>query len=162
VGHSFGGRIAIKLASQSPSYLTSLILVDSAGLDHRSRDTSITIGFAKLVAPLFKPSFMQPLRKKLYALIGSDDYVASQYIKDTFINIVNESLDQYLPLISTRTLIIWGEQDDNSYTPPSDAQVMQEKIAKSQVVILPGAGHYSFMDRPKEFAEALTNFLKKP
>lgn len=64
VGHSFGGRVGIKLASKYPSVISKLVLVDAAGFAMSSKKKNKMRILAKLVRPFFKPRFMQGLRKK--------------------------------------------------------------------------------------------------
>jgi pimeloyl-ACP methyl ester carboxylesterase len=62
-----------------------------------------------------------------------------------------------LPRISTPTLVIVGEEDQ--LTPLADSELLQREIRRSQLVILPGAGHLSNLEVPDDFSEALLNFL---
>jgi 3-oxoadipate enol-lactonase len=71
-----------------------------------------------------------------------------------------ERLDS-LPLLSEincPTLILVGEQD--GLTPPADAKLMAEKIKKSQIEIIPGAGHLSNLEQPDHFTKAVRKFLE--
>jgi pimeloyl-ACP methyl ester carboxylesterase len=61
----------------------------------------------------------------------------------------------------TPTLIVWGEKDENTYTPPSDAEILHVSIKNSVIAMLPGAFHYSFLDKPVEFQSALRPFFAK-
>lgn len=66
----------------------------------------------------------------------------------------------YIPLlqhIAVPTLIVVGSEDE--YTPISDAQVMHQGIAGSQLVIFEGIGHMPNMEHPDEFNAALKAFL---
>ena len=71
IGHSFGGRISIKLAAENPNFLEKIILVDTAGIVTASKIKKITSIIAKIISPVFKLNFMRPLRKKFYFFIGS-------------------------------------------------------------------------------------------
>lgn len=50
-----------------------------------------------------------------------------------------------------------GEAD--TATPLRDARIMERLIPDSGLVIMPGAGHYSFLDSPARFAAVLSSFL---
>ncbi len=54
-------------------------------------------------------------------------------------------------------LIIVGEGDRG--TPVSESRDMHERIAGSEMVVLPTARHLSDMERVQEFNEALLTFL---
>lgn len=155
VGHSFGGRVAIKLSAIYPNLIKKIVLVDSAGLaENKSKEISF---LAKIAKPFFKPSFMMGLREKIYKKIGAEDYVATPQLRETFLKVINEDLSDYLAQINKPTLIIWGENDKD--TPTSAAKLMNEKIKNSKLVVLKGAGHFSFLDKPQEFLSELTNFI---
>jgi pimeloyl-ACP methyl ester carboxylesterase len=108
VGHSVGGRVLIKLASQQPNYIEKLVLVDSAGFTQKRRGIEAA---ARIVKPFFAPSFMTPLRGKIYKILGAEDYLATPELRKTFLNIISEDLTDDLPKITAKTLLIWGEKD---------------------------------------------------
>ncbi|MCL5011010.1 MAG: alpha/beta hydrolase [Patescibacteria group bacterium] len=159
IGHSFGGRIAIKLSAQNQQAIKKLVLVDSAGLIASAKTKKGVKFLAKIVKPFFKPKFMQGLRTKLYQKIGAEDYIATPYLKETFLNIANENLIDCLSYISQPTLIIWGENDKD--TPLIMAKTMQEKIKNSRLIILENAGHFSFLGKPDDFRSLLEDFIKQ-
>lgn len=156
-GHSFGGRVAIKLSVVYPSLIEKLVLVDAAGL---SASRSGKAGFlAKIARPFFKPSFMRGLRERIYKKIGAEDYVATPQLKETFLKVINEDLTGDLTGINEPTLIIWGENDKD--TPLTAAKTMNEKIKNSKLVVLKKAGHFSFLDKPDDFCGLLEDFIKQ-
>lgn len=156
IGHSFGGRIAIRLATENPNSLDKIVLVNTAGVVTASLIKKITSFFAKIISPLFRPSFMQPLRKKLYFFIGSE-YLENERLSKIFANIVSEDLVKHLSDIKIPTLIIWGNKDN--VTPINFGYIMNNNIKKSKLVILENAGHFSFLDQPDEFVKELTKFV---
>jgi len=54
-------------------------------------------------------------------------------------------------------LIVWGEKDQQF--PPALAKTLAAGFKTAEVVILPGAKHPAYLDRPKLFHEALLKFL---
>jgi proline iminopeptidase len=66
-----------------------------------------------------------------------------------------EYVDQ-LPSIHVPTLIIAGDHDECD---PSLSKEMNEKIAGSQIVILPSSGHMTFVDQPNLFIASVDGFL---
>lgn len=158
VGHSFGGRVGIKLAAQHPELISKLVLADSAGFAMEPNKKSLMSGAAKIVKPLFKPKFMQGLRKKIYQSIGAEDYLATPDLQKTFVNVIGEDLTEDMKNITCPTLIISGENDID--TPVEFGQKMQSLIPNSKFLILSAAGHFSFIDQPEKFAEALNKFLQ--
>lgn len=159
VGHSFGGRVGIKLAAQYPSLISKLVLVDAAGFANSNAKKAVFVFWAKIVKPLFLPHFMQGLRKRIYKIIGAEDYVATPELQKTFINVTREDLTGDMEKINCPTLIITGENDND--TPVNFGKQMQSLILNSKFIILPGAGHFSFLDQPNKFCELLIDFIKQ-
>ena len=159
VGHSFGGKVAIRLTTAHSQYIKGLVLVDSSGLPHTSTLTRAKIAAAKTLKPIFSLPFMHDARHTVLRLMGSDDYVADPKLRETFVRIIQEHITEDLTRVASPTLIIWGAQDDNEYTPVTDATVLHQAIKGSTVTIIPGASHYSFMDNSVEFQKALGAFI---
>jgi len=155
IGHSFGGSISIKIASENPIFLEKLILVNASGIRYSSTPKKIKTFLAKIVSPLFSPLFMQPLRFKFYQLIGSE-YLNIPAMSRIFKKVVSQNLLPILLEINKPTLIISGDKD--KITPVALAKKMNEKIKNSKLIIL-SAGHFSFLDKPEEFINELINFI---
>jgi len=68
---------------------------------------------------------------------------------------VNEHIRQ-LPEVKLPTLILWGDQD--RLMPVAEAERLHRLIAESRLVILAGARHPCYLDRPAEFHAALIDF----
>ncbi|MDR1671718.1 MAG: alpha/beta hydrolase, partial [Alistipes sp.] len=87
------------------------------------------------------------------------DYnAASPVMRGTMSKVVNEDLRRFMPLIQAPTLLVWGSED--TATPIGDAKIMERLIPDAGLVTFPGAGHYSFLDRPAQFAAVLDSFLR--
>lgn len=155
VGHSFGGSIAIKLALNNAHDLSKLVLVNAAGVREPSILKSFKTIMAKIIRPLFSPSFMQPIRARFYQLIGSE-YLNIPSMSKVFTQVISENLMPFLSEINIPTLIISGDND--KVTPVSHAKEMNKKIKGSRLAIFSG-GHFSFLDQPDEFVKVLTKFI---
>jgi pimeloyl-ACP methyl ester carboxylesterase len=158
IGHSFGGRVGIKLSSQHPELISKLVLVDSAGFAMNAPKKKLMAMAAKAVRPIFKPQIMQGLRKKIYKNIGAEDYLATPELQKTFVNITSEDLSADLKNIKVPTLIINGENDKD--TPVEFGQRMNSLIPNSKLQILNNAGHFSFLDQPEEFVKIVIDFIQ--
>jgi pimeloyl-ACP methyl ester carboxylesterase len=64
-----------------------------------------------------------------------------------------------LPGIKLATLIMVGEEDPG--TPVAASEAIQERIAGSQLVILPAARHLSNIEQAELFNQSLMDFLLK-
>jgi pimeloyl-ACP methyl ester carboxylesterase len=69
-----------------------------------------------------------------------------------------EYLDR-LPSIRVPTLIMAGDHDECD---PSLSREMHDKIAGSQLVILPNSGHMNFVDQPDLWQRTVEGFLSEP
>ena len=63
-----------------------------------------------------------------------------------------------LPSIHCPTLIVVGSED--VITPPTMSEAMQRGIPGSALVVVPGAGHLSSLERPDAFNAAVAPFLE--
>jgi pimeloyl-ACP methyl ester carboxylesterase len=75
------------------------------------------------------------------------------------INTVNEDLSGMLPLIDVSCLLVWGERDDA--TPLSDGKLMEQKIPDAGLVVMPGSGHYAFLENAAWFGNIVKTFCNK-
>lgn len=164
VGHSFGGRVIIKLVGKLGYKPKKIILVDSAGIKPKPKlKNNIKVGIYKLFKKLAK-LFLgkkkgQELIDKYKNKAGSADYSnADDVMREVFKNVISEDLTEYLPNIKAPTLLIWGELDQD--TPLSDAQKMEELIDNAGLVVIKGAGHYSFLNNLPYFLVVVNKFLE--
>ncbi len=151
IGHSFGGRIVIILAAVKRSLVHSCILVDSAGMKPRH---SIKYRYRQIKLKLAKKL------KLNYHPKGSADYEAlSPEMKGTFKSIVNTHLEDYAKKMPMKTLLVWGENDNE--TPLYMAKKLNKLIKNSSLKILKNGGHFSFFDCKLEFFMALDEFFEE-
>ena len=163
IGHSFGGRVAIRLALMEPIH--KLILVDSAGIKpKRPLKYYLKVYSYKLLKKLADLPFLKSYLKNTVEAIknkaGSKDYQnASGVMRATLVKVVNEDLTALLPQISVPTLLMWGEHDQA--TPVSDGKLMEQLIPDAGLVVLKNAGHFSYLDKLDEFLLIISHFLKE-
>jgi pimeloyl-ACP methyl ester carboxylesterase len=69
-------------------------------------------------------------------------------------------LRRELPRVSAPTLVITGTED--FICGPLCADEIAASISDGQTLLVPGAGHFTFIERPVEFATAITTFLGEP
>lgn len=146
VGHSYGGKIACLMASKS-SY-DGLILCSSAGL---KLPKSFKIKCKIALAKIFKSLGIKNMRK----FLASDDGARlSEIMYATFKNVVDEDFSYDISQISSKTLLLWGE--DDKATPLEIGKKMQNLIKNSKLHSYKG-DHFFFMqnDISKEISEFL-------
>jgi pimeloyl-ACP methyl ester carboxylesterase len=163
VAHSNGGRIAIRMASTEPARASRLVLVDSAGIrPKRTLRWYRRVGMAKLgkYAARLLGAPGERLRALLVDRAASADYAAAGPLRPTLVRLVNADLRPFMPAIGAPTLLVWGSEDAD--TPLSAAREMERLIPDAGLVVLDGAGHYSYLDQPARFARIVSHFIAPP
>lgn len=164
-GHSFGGRLIIKMLSDKscPLVCSKAILTGAAGIKPvqseaaKKKASSYQRGKAFLSTAPMKALFPNAL-DKLREKHGSADYrAASPLMRQVLVKVVNEDLSGLLPLIDTEVLLIWGENDDA--TPLSDGKRMEKEMKNAGLAVINGTGHYSFLENPLLFRSILASYL---
>ena len=156
IGHSFGGRVALALASSYPQNINSMVLIDSAGIKPKFS-----------LKRFFKIKRYKRLKKKVEQGVlpadvlrnfGSPDYKElSPQLKQVFVNVVNQDLTNLLDGISTKTLILWGRKDTE--TPPYMAKLLHKRLKCSKLLWIEG-GHFAYMTEQKKCLESIYEFLE--
>jgi len=159
IGHSLGGRIAIKYAANF-NQVKKLVLIDSAGIVHKKKMSYyIKIYSFKLLKKLFSLPILKKYKHKALNRFGSSDYKnADPMMKQILVKLVNEDLRQEMKKISCPTLLVWGTED--YVTPIIDAYIMKEHLKDSGLVKIEGAGHFSYLENMHLFLSVLNVFLK--
>lgn len=164
VGHSFGGRVAVRMAHRWPHKVERLILIASAGLKRKVAWTKKlrvqTIQkSAKLLQAIVPNPWGSRLKNAIYQRIASADYQQAGLLRPTLVKVVNEDLAPLLPGIQTNALLMWGEQD--LATPPELGQRMSDLLPYAEYVQLPGFDHYSILTRGRhQCAHQIKQFLQ--
>jgi pimeloyl-ACP methyl ester carboxylesterase len=161
VGHSHGGRVSIALAADEPQRVGRLLLVDSAGIPpkrgFRYRRRVAVAKLGRAIATIGgRPG--RRLQERMRARVASRDYLeASEAMRGTFRAVIAADLSDRLPRIAAPTLLVWGDEDDD--TPLWMAERMEALIPDAGLVVLDGAGHYSYADSPGQFRAVARRFL---
>ncbi|MBO6215629.1 MAG: alpha/beta hydrolase [Lachnospiraceae bacterium] len=165
IGHSYGGRIILHLASRDrlPVEIEKLVFIDAAGVLPKRTKAQLRrqrrykrlkrIAENPIIYQMF-PDLIDDWKSRQ----GSEDYRnASPLMKKALVMAVNEDLCDKMPLIYQETLLIWGDKD--TATPLSDGETFNKLIPNSTLRVLEGTGHFSYAQRPAEFGQILLEFL---
>jgi len=164
LGHSFGGRIAIRFTALHPEKVKKLILSNSAGIKAKP---GLKIFFifilAKIGNALFTPKilarFKNSARNFFYFFLRHKDYVkANETMRESIKKILEEDLLPDLSKIKTKTLILWGQKD--KLVPVKFAKIFKEKVENSQLIIFPKIGHSPHLEIPEKLSQTILEFLK--
>ncbi|HAS74734.1 MAG TPA: alpha/beta hydrolase [Clostridiales bacterium UBA8960] len=161
IGHSFGGRVSIKLSQKLE--LNKVILINSAGIKP-SRKQSYYFRvygykfFRTMAAlPLLKWILREPLEAYREIYSSSDYKQASAIMKQVLSKVVNEDLRHILREIKVPVLLIWGDKDTS--TPIEDARLMEGLIPDAGLVVYEGAGHFSYLEHPEKTISIIKTFV---
>ncbi len=149
IAHSFGGRVALNLASCYNNNVTKMVLTGAAGLKSKFN----LLNFLKIsVYKTFKKFYVGKN-------MGSVDYRAlSNQMKKSFVKIIKHDQTEDCEKIICPTLLIYGKNDDA--TPVYMAKKLNKLIKNSKLIILKNSGHFCFLDSKEEFFDLAYNFLK--
>ena len=149
VGHSFGGRIGLRMAVRATGMLDGLVVVAGAGVPR-----SLTLAeklkrkwngakFQRAKARAKDEGALIALEKRF----GSADYVASREsgMRDIFVKTISEDQSDDLPRIAAPTRLIYGSAD--SETPPEVGRRIAALIPRAEYVECPFCDHISVLDR---------------
>ncbi len=167
IGHSFGGRIAIKYAAKYPEKIDKLILTGAAGIKHKlTLKQKLLFILTKIGKAIFSLPIISFLQNPIYNIFSKiarsrkkDYYNASLRMKEVMKNVLVEDLMDYFDKIKTPTLLVWGREDKT--TPLADGELMNEKIKDSELKIIDDANHSLPYQKPEEFVKVIEEFIKK-
>lgn len=161
IGHSFGGKTLTILGSRNKDLIEKLVLIDASGvIPKRKLSYYLKVYSFKAAKKLYTLTHGndEEALKKFYKSHGSDDYQAADGImRKCFVKVVNESTREEFKNIDAETLLIWGENDDA--TPLYMGEIFEKEIKNSGLVVLEGAGHYSYLDDYGTFNAVINSFL---
>lgn len=166
MGHSFGGRIILKLMNRPDNPLTvkKIVLMDAAGIKPKRPPSyywkvyTYKAGKRLFSLPGIRRLFPDAVEKAREKRSSADYRQASPLMQQVLSKAVNEDLTPLLPGVRASTLLIWGEKD--TATPLSDGQLMEKRIPDAGLVTLAGAGHFAFAERWGQCSRVLDSFLK--
>lgn len=175
VGNSMGGWIALQAALDHPDRLTTLTLVNNAGVrgaeesalqkmprtDKSPLVPESAAELTKLMAVIaHKP---RPIPGRFMDVVFADRSQHNALLEQIFWTIVSEGderpLNDRLGEVKVPTLIIWGRHDQLIHV--SCVAELEKGIAGSEAVIFEDAGHVPMLEKPGATAAMLRRFLAK-
>ena len=151
MGHSFGGRVAIRYSANNS--IDKLVLFGSPCV-RLDTNPSLKVRILKKLKTL--PG-MNNIGEYMKKYIGSRDYkAASPIMREILVNTVNEDLSSYASKIEEPALLIWGENDTEA--PLEDAQMLEKLLPDGALIVLPGT-HYAYLENLGQVLNILNSFL---
>ena len=171
IGHSMGGKTAMKFACSFPNNLQKLVVVDIAPKYYPVNHRSIIDGLqavanksiskrkeADEILATYIPELpvRQFLLKNLIRVKDSMTWRMNLDVIDKLIENVGEELSDN-ESFAKETLFIRGI--NSNYILDSDSEKIKFHFHKSQLVSIENAGHWVHAEQPKEFIQSVLDFL---
>jgi len=171
LGHSMGGFVALEFAKRYPKNVKNLILVATSSKNsirnkylfrdwaesYRVGEGSLEIWFRNLFYWIFSKNFFDDksmLEESLKQAINNPNLQTRESFNAQVEAINSFDVTAYLGEIKTRTLILTGSEDLLfSNTIP---------LQNSKHIVINEAAHAIFVEYPREFNEAVLDFLLTP
>ena len=142
IAHSFGCRVAVKLASQQPDFFDKILLTGAAGIVLRR-------GFSyrcKVKIYRFVRRFAPRYAERHF---GSAEYrTLSPVMKESYKKIVNEDLRDDAQRVENEVLLVQG--GDDTTTLKAAAEVYLACLKRGRLKMMDG-GHFAFAQYPLAF-----------
>ena len=188
IGHSWGGLLAMYYAAQYPGRVQRLVLVDAAPANtellvqsydvlterfsardrNRLEEIYSSDAFAAGDPTLFNEAMqisegatfhVDEARDEYFRLVAFDEVTARNMVQisgpaQTIKR--NITAQHELGSIDCPTLVMHGAHDFIVRDAPD---LVCDLIANARLVVIPGSGHYPFIEQPDAFATALRTFI---
>ena len=150
LAHSFGCRVAVKLASENPKAFDKIVLTGPAGVilkrGFRYKAKVKMYRFVRKIAPKFAEK-----------RFGSKEYRSlSPIMKESYKKIVNEDLRGCASKVHSPTLIVEGSAD--RVTTEAEAEIYLQSFPNARLEKIEG-GHFAFAENPVAFNLIVEEFL---
>jgi len=173
LGHSMGGMVAQELVALDAAGVDGLVLTCTSAsfgkadgawqaqfLAERLAPLDAGVGMAgmadRLVPGLVSPSASPEARAQARAVMGR---VPEATYRAALRAIADFDRREALAAIRVPTLLLAAEHDRTA--PPEVMQRMAARIADSEFVCLPNAGHIANVEAPAAFNDAILDFLQR-
>ncbi len=152
IGHSFGGRVAVKFSSRND--VSKVILLSPALRGHDKKGLRV-----KLLKIMKKVPLLKELESWAKNHIGSRDYkAASPMMKQVLVKTVNEDLSFDAKKINVPVILIYGDLD--SEVPEEDTKEYERLIPDCGLIMYEGCTHFAYLERLYQTINIINNFIK--
>jgi pimeloyl-ACP methyl ester carboxylesterase len=158
VGHSLGGRVAVRLAAARPDLVRALVL-SGAPLVSRPGGSRRPPAAYRAVRALRRAHVVSEARMdRARQRHGSADYRAAQGVmRDVLVRLVNERYDGSLSALRCPVELVWG--GDDTEVPVDTARALAGAIPQARLTVCPGVGHLLPVTAPVELRAAVDRAL---
>jgi pimeloyl-ACP methyl ester carboxylesterase len=158
LGHSFGGKVAVHLASQRPESIRALVLTGVPLLPASGRRARLAPTFRLTrrlhLMRLIAESTMEAARQRH----GSADYRAAEGVmRPVLVRSVSETYEEELGAARCPVHLVWGA--DDTAAPLEMAERAVALVAEGDLVSFPGVGHLTPLLIPAALHTAVVSCL---
>ncbi len=169
-GLSMGGYVTLAMFRAAPERFDAMILADTRpqadseeGRDGRRKMLALVrAGGPGAVVEQMLPKLLGDTTRTERPEVGADVRRIATANSTAAVAAAIEAMmgradsTDLLQRVSLPALVMVGEED--TLTPPSEAEAMQRLLPRSRLVTLAGAGHLSSLEAPDAFSSALGDF----
>jgi len=160
VGSSVGGWIAAELATVQPTRISRLVLTAAAGL--YTPELPLADLFFTAPEDLRKLLYHDPsaipvpeMTPELMRRVHRGQVTMARIAWSPYLH--NPKLARRLARVHVPTLLVWGESD--RLIPPGYAELYRKLLPDARIAYIPRCGHNVLVERPREFATLVAEFL---
>jgi pimeloyl-ACP methyl ester carboxylesterase len=180
VGHSLGGAVSLRLAHAHPQRVSKLVLVDAAGILHRTAFTKHSAGIltgGEGVPEVLREPFgrLRDLGNVVIErILGSPDptgvlrdneplwglVLGDRANINAGFALVQEDFSEAVHRTAQPVHILWGEAD--TIAPLRTGELLARRLPNAQLATLPGVGHVPMDQATNDFLNLLNAALANP
>jgi pimeloyl-ACP methyl ester carboxylesterase len=154
VGHSFGGKVAVRLCGLVPDRIGRVVLTGVPLLDRQGRPArpAATYRLARRLngLGLLGDARLEALRDRY----GSPDYRAAQGVmRGVLVRVLAEQYGEDMASIGCPVDLVWGEEDTE--VPLEVAVRARPMFPSATLVTLPGVGHLTPTEAPAQLRDVI-------
>jgi pimeloyl-ACP methyl ester carboxylesterase len=180
VGHSMGGLVSLRLASEHPGRVTGLLLADAGGANISPGRLQYILAFLRLFNAIFSipwiprvvartrwlravmfsagvhdwRAFSKPLATEILPRMAAPGFMQSLEAAAIAVNRVRPH-DVMCP-----SLVVWGTRD--RILPVSTAESLVAQIPDARLVLLDAVGHCPMIEASDQFGRLVDDFAQDP
>jgi pimeloyl-ACP methyl ester carboxylesterase len=172
LGHSMGGKTAMLFAAKYPELVNKLLVADISPRYYPIHHDAILEGLSSLdfseiksrgQADEFLSNYVHEIGTRMFLLKNLYWVEKGQLGLRINLNVLKENVSEVgeaLPIhavFEKETLFLRG--DKSEYIGESDESIIHRHFTNSEIVTIANAGHWLHAENPKDFYEAVINFI---
>ncbi|MBN2441746.1 MAG: SDR family NAD(P)-dependent oxidoreductase [Spirochaetales bacterium] len=162
IGLSMGGMMAQVVAAKYPDIVSHLILIGTSyevPYIPGSMEEIMTADFKAVYEANEKERNLPQMTKIKDLFLRTSGMPMSSFLNYVEQISKNQNIEEILPEIQAKTMIISGEFD--KFFDPEKSKILVRRIKGAEYWLVPKTGHFPPLTHPEEFNEKVINFIYK-